>query len=394
VPPLASPLDEYTLVPYFMNEVMPRYCLGSFAASLDLDVLFRNEALHGAMLAISRAHHYMRGKHGSPLARNRSRQTAIQTFRKQLALGVYGHVAAQDLFSTNVLFCILDGMIAPTEEANASMVHLKGGFAILSQWESIVPSMLQEGGIRTHLLSVFATIDVAHAILSGRRPHLKPAIFRDMGNTDTWWGRLSPDAAILVAAEGWCRLAVLGSVVHADVQRDGLARTRRRIVEVEMTLHDASPQAYFHRSEGWRDNIDHHHHDHHAPGEMDGWKAFYALYDISARIFYERAIRLKAVDDTTVQTYTKQAVVMLRGHLLSGMLQHCVLLPTLIVGAHCIDVPDQKAIASALSPTVSYLSFGCLLVLEQFLQTLWKERRLEATWWESFEAIAERIFLF
>ncbi|KAI5364822.1 Putative zn(2)-C6 fungal-type DNA-binding domain, fungal transcription factor [Septoria linicola] len=381
---LTSSIGQDTLVPYFINIVLPRYCLRDFVISLDHDLLLKDEALREATLAISRAHFDMQAKNGSALARNRSRQTAIATFRRQLASNAVAESAAQNLFSTNVLFCLLDGMIEPTEETNASTLHLKGGFAILDRWNNIVPDIIAAGGIRTHLLSVFTTLDLVHAILSGRNPHFEPTIYRQLANVQAWWGRLDPDDAIISASENLCRLAALGSMVRTSLDMFGREATQQRVFYFESML--SSPiRAHFRQTDCLSE---------HNSTRMDDWTAFCTLYDISARIFYERAIRLKSVDDGIVQLYTKQAARMLKQDLFSGMLQHCIVLPLVIIGAHCLDDHDQDAICRALAPTLSYLSFGCLLVMEQFLKATWKKRDLDVTWWESFEDIAEKIFLF
>ncbi|KAM3421364.1 hypothetical protein BST61_g1761 [Cercospora zeina] len=381
---LASPVDRASLVPYFTNVVLPRYCLGDFVLSLDPNVLLQNDALQQAMLAMARAHYDMRAKYGSALARNRTRQSAIATFRKQLASSACEDAAAEDLFSTNILFCLLDGMIEPTEETSASTLHLKGGFAILDRWGSIVPDMIAEGGIRSHLLSVFATLDLVHAILSGRKPHFEPTIYGKLANTEAWWGRVDPDDAIIWAAENLSRVAALASIVNDGIQVYGVEAMRKRLSHLEIML-SAQLRAHF----AGRDDI-----RERGSAEMDDWTAFCALWDISARIFYERAIRLKPVEDATVQQYTKKAAWMLGQDLFSGMLQHCIVLPLVIIGAHCVRREDQQMILRALSPTVSYLAFGCLPIMEQFLKTTWEKRNLEATWWEAFADIAEKTFLF
>ncbi|CAK1360435.1 hypothetical protein CB0940_06487 [Cercospora beticola] len=381
---LASPVDRASLVPYFTNVVLPRYCMGDFVLSLDHNILLQNEALHEAMLAMARAHFDMQSKYGSATTRNRTRQSAIVTFRKQLASSACEDAAAKDLFSTNVLFCLLDGMIEPTEETSASTLHLKGGFAILDRWEKIVPEMIAEGGIRSHLLSVFATLDLVHAILSGRRPHFDPSIYRKLANTEAWWGRLDPNNAIIWAAENLSRVAALASIVHGSIKAYGLEVMRKRLSHFEIML-SAPLRAHFARREDARERDS---------AEMDEWTAFCTIWDISARIFYERAIRLKPVDDPAVQQYTKKAALMLSQDLFSGMLQHCIVLPLVIIGAHCLLRADQEMISRALSPTVSYLAFGCLPIMEQFLKTTWQRRNLEATWWETFADIAEKTFLF
>ncbi|PPJ55270.1 hypothetical protein CBER1_04306 [Cercospora berteroae] len=358
--------------------------MGDFVLSLDHNILLQNEALHEAMLAMARAHFDMQSKHGSVATRSRTRQSAIATFRKQLASSACEDAAAKDLFSTNVLFCLLDGMIEPTEETSASTLHLKGGFAILDRWENIVRDMIAEGGIRSHLLSVFATLDLVHAILSGRRPHFDPTIYRKLANTEAWWGILDPNNAIIWAAENLSRVAALASIVHGSIKAYGWEIMRKRLSHFEIML-SAPLRAHFARREDARERDS---------AEMDEWTAFCTIWDISARIFYERAIRLKPVDDPAVQQFTKKAALMLSQDLFSGMLQHCIVLPLVIIGAHCLLRADQEMISRALSPTVSYLAFGCLPIMEQFLKTTWQRRNLEATWWETFADIAEKTFLF
>lgn len=381
------------LVPYFINIVLPRYCLGDFVLSLDLHALLAVDAVQGAVMAIARAHFDMQGKHGSALARSRSRQMAIQTFRRQLASNM-SEDAAPDLLATNVLFCMLDGMIEPTQEANASTVHLKGGYAILDQWKCIVPRMICEGGIQSHLLSVFATLDIVHAVLSGCKSYFEPTIFRMMANTETWWGCLEPDNSFLMTWENLCLLAARSNMVYSIVKTYGLQETRKRMAFFGDTLSPPLGARFDYRQGlvengggggGGGANGAH---------RKDDWTAFCELFDISARIFYERAIRLREVNDPTVQQYTQHAVSMLTSHCFSGMLQHCLVLPITIIGAHCIETSHQLAISSALSPTVSYLSLGGMVVLEQFLWATWTKGNFEATWWEMFENIAEKIFVF
>lgn len=54
---------------------------------------------------------------------------------------------------------MLDGMIEPEHDLNASMFHLKGGCAMLTRWPNTLSNMLNEKGFRAHLLSVFATME-------------------------------------------------------------------------------------------------------------------------------------------------------------------------------------------------------------------------------------------
>jgi hypothetical protein len=95
-----------------------------------------------------------------------------------------------------------------------------------------------------------------------------------------------------------------------------------------------------------------------------------------------------------VQELVKTGLAMLTGARAPATLQHCLVLPMLVVGAHCVDVEDQVAVARVLTPTVSFLSFGSLPVMLDFLRATWERDRRQINWWDMFDEIACNVFLF
>lgn len=100
------------------------------------------------------------------------------------------------------------------------------------------------------------------------------------------------------------------------------------------------------------------------------------------------------MDDECVQMATRAGVAKVVDDVLPGMLAHCTILPMLVIGAHCLYPQDRRTISQALDPTVSYLSFGNLPVMVDFLKMTWDRGSMEVNWWDMFKDVAERIFLF
>jgi hypothetical protein len=57
---------------------------------------------------------------------------------------------------------------------------------------------------------------------------------------------------------------------------------------------------------------------------------------------------------------------------------------------------DRRAILEAISPSKDYLSFGNLQIMTELLQNMWSKPGpdMQANWWECFQPVAEKVFLF
>ncbi|EME82204.1 uncharacterized protein MYCFIDRAFT_83546 [Pseudocercospora fijiensis CIRAD86] len=378
--PSTPPLDESCLMPYFANAVLPRFLLGDGILAVDYAMIAKDESLQQAVLAISRAHYNYQAKCGandSALVRNSSRQVAITSFRKRLQVGTSGDDSAKELFANNVLLCMLDGMIQPSTELNASSMHLKGGFAMLNRWSCTITNMLLEGGLQSHLLSVFVTMDLGSSLLTGRKPYFEPILFHMFANTQAWWGYLPTGDRFLTLLRTLNEMAALGAVVFAHLPSgDGAFLAEKCFPPLTAVLEAPLPVHSL-------DGIDYR-----------NWVTFCALWEACSSIYFYRALEQRTVDDELVQAHARKGVSTLIDALLPGMLQHCLVLPMLVIGAHCIHSQDRKAIVDALSPTVSYLAFGNLPLMVDFLKGSWEKSDFHSTWWETFHDISDRVFLF
>ncbi|KAK4502048.1 hypothetical protein PRZ48_007859 [Zasmidium cellare] len=379
--PSTPALDDASLAGYFQNAVLPRFQLSNDQLSADLAKLLSNPTFQRAISAVSRAHYSLLSKEdpqSTALVRSRTRHAAIASFRQSLQEGACSRKTVQELFSINVLLGILDGMIEPTNDPDAARFHLNGGFAMLKRWTKTTANMLTEGGLNGHLISVFATMDLVHALLSGDKPFFESNIWSMFAGVTAWFGRLNHDDRFLILLKAHAEMAALGNIIKTHLpDEDGVILVQRCLSPIESMLQPpaCSPPP----------SID---------VKLTEWSHFCSLYEIAGVIYYHRALRMRPVDDEDVQISVRAGVAKVVSGVLPGMLAHCTILPMLVIGAHCLYPQDRSAIATSLDPTVSYLSFGNLPVMLDFLKVTWARGLMDVTWWDMFKDVAERIFLF
>lgn len=289
------------------------------ALPLDLEAVTHDHPLQQAILAVAQAHHDTFShatSQNSLVCRRRARQSAIHILRERLELGFDAATTAQQLFPVNVLLCMLDGMIEPSEQENASVYHLKGGYALIQGDANLPTTLLKNGGLPAHLLSIFATIDLVHALLSGERPYFNPFIWFMFSDTQVWFGRLSCNDRFLALLKTFSEMATLGHTVASQLpSEDGLKLVERCLPSIETAL--APPLQNVTPSTT-------------NPGiPSEHWKRFCVLYELSAKIYMYRALRNLAIDAELVQIATRTGVEILVDGNLPGMLAHCVIFPVL-----------------------------------------------------------------
>ncbi|KAF2215695.1 hypothetical protein CERZMDRAFT_94094 [Cercospora zeae-maydis SCOH1-5] len=383
--PSPSPFLPEPLVLYFTNAVWPRLQLSGQLISLDEEMLMREPVLAEAVLAVSQAHHHLlhsskdRRVMGAGIrTQQQARQIALTRFRNRIERGVGSVDEACRLFQIVCMFCILDGMIAPDLQGNASESHVKGGASILSTWDTVPSQMLLTGGLQTHLLSVFATVDLVRALLSGDKPCFEPTMWSMFAHVPAWWGKLSGGDSFLKVLKTYSEIAVLGNVVHNYLPEDfGYRLAERCVPDVLASL--VGQEARLHGP------------DFTLPGH---WDAFCTLYETSAIIYVHRALQGKPVDDAAVQLAVRQALSTLLDQPLPGMMTHCLIFPLLVIGSHCLYAQDRKAVSESLSNSTSYLAFGNLVLMTDLLKDIWSRPKTELNWWEMFSSVSQNVFFF
>jgi hypothetical protein len=381
--PGTKPLESGELRLYFSNVVLSRFQLINESINWDLDHVLQSESLFQAIIAVSQAHYARHSKvdvYNVATVRKNARHTAIEGFRRSLEQGVHSESSVQRLFAINVLFCMLDGMIEPSEEYNASTCHLRGGWAILRSWPNTPTRMLLQDGLQAHLLSIYATVDLVHALLGGDKPFFQSSIWRMFAGVQTWFGRLQAGDKFLEILAAFSEMASLGNIVYSNLPLDSVHLIERCLAPIEAVFAPVRDQPGDSDSTG-------------APASAS-WDAFCSIYQLCGIIYLQRALRLRDADDKPIQLAARRGVERLIDHNLPTIMRHCVIFPMLVIGSHCTLAQDRQAILQALSPSISYLSFGNMQLMTNFLKATWTRKEPHETWWESFASVSEKAFLF
>ncbi|CZT15488.1 uncharacterized protein RCC_12331 [Ramularia collo-cygni] len=382
---ISSPMMPESLVSYFTHAVWPRFQLSGQIISLDEDMLVHESALRDAVLAVAQAHHHLLLKSEESVmakpggqTRRQARQVALSRFRTRIERGVESEEEASRLFQIVCMFCILDGMIYPDDQGNASEQHLRGGFSMLSSWSSIPLKMLLAGGLQAHLFSIFATVDLMHSLLDGTKPFFEPTMWFMFAGVQAWWGRLHPGDPFLAVLKLYSEMAFLGSIVYVRLPGlDGLRLAERCLEPILGSLRTGLPRSTTP--------------DFTTP---EDWNTFCSLYEASAAVYVYRALQNRRVDDETVQRIVRNAVSSIVDRPLPDMMAHCLIFPLLVIGSHCLYSQDQRAILDLISSSASYLAFGNLIVMMNLLREIWSQSNMNSNWWDMFRPISKNVFLF
>lgn len=384
VSPSTQPLDRSELRLYFSDVVLPRFVVNE-SIEWDLDDVLQNESLLEAVTAVSQAHYARYSKvdvYDVTAVRKNARYTAIEAFRRCLQQGLQSDGSVQMLFAVNILFCMLDGMIEPSDEHNASTCHLRGGWAILHNWPNTPTRMLLQDGLQAHLLSIYGTMDLVHALLSGDKPFFQSTIWVMFSGLQTWFGRLPAGDRFLEILTAFADMASLGHLVHANLPLDSVSLVSKCLTRIEAIFDSRGMQnnsEYFGRTN---------------TSSPSPWATFCSIYEICGVIYLQRALRLRPADDEVVQAAARRGVEKVIDPNLPGIMRHCVIFPMLVIGSHCTLAQDRQAILQALSPSSSYLSFGNMQLMADFLRETWAREATNKNWWDFFSSLSEKAFLF
>lgn len=370
---------------YFTETLWPRFQLSGQLISLDEDMLVHEAALRDAVLAIAQAHHHLLLKsEDSAMARpggqtrREARQVALSRFRTRIRSGAESEEEACQLFQIVCMFCVLDGMVYPDDQGDASEQHLRGGVAILRSWSSIPFKMLLAGGLQGHLLSIFATVDLVHSLLDGTGPYIEPTTWSMFAGVQAWWGRLDAGDPFLAILKLYSDLASLGRMVYIHLpSTDGMRLAERCTEPILSTLRAGLPRSAVP--------------DFASPDE---WDIFCGLYEASATVYIYRALQNRRVDDENVQQVIRNATATLVDRPLPEMMNHCLVFPMLVIGSHCLRPQDQSILMKRLTSSASYLAFGNSAVMIRLLQNLWAAQDMDSDWWTMYDSISRSVFLF
>lgn len=311
---VTSLMTQDGLLLYFTHAVVPRFNLGIGSLNIDLTFVNRDPVLQHAVLALANAHHTIDARaisNDTLFAKGQSRLTALEVFRKQLD---GQHASPDDLFLANVFHCVLDGIIEPTDETAAMVCHFQGGKALLSHGDCLGRLNSESHGLSAFAMSIFATMDLVHALLSGQAPFFDEAWVMSRVGRDCWWGCLTAGDPFLGILSILARLARLGH----DALKSQTVVPIDSLLSIQHTL-DGKSLIPLNQADG------------NAGG---AWAAFCTAYRSTAKIYMYRALCNLDSDHDLVQQATKEGVQAICKENLAGNLAHCMLFPMLVVGSH------------------------------------------------------------
>nr|POE47177.1 hypothetical protein CFP56_00509 [Quercus suber] len=378
-----KPLQDGELMLYFANALLPRFMLSEALFKADLTDISQDEDLRHTVIAVSQVHHSFEHKAMSIdalKAGRQARQVAIERLRRRLG-GTTTDKAAQDVFATVVLLCILDGMIEPSEDDNASVCHLNGGHAILGRWTNVAPSILMTTGLQPHLLSLFATMDLVQALLSGSKPYFDPESWDTFAEKTAWFGRLPLGDRFFEITKTLSQMATLGHLIHSSATT--LDVHQFSALSLPSMWDPSTIEALLHLKR-----------DPDLSSNQAEWETFCSIWEITLVMYHRRVLRHLPVDNPEVQSATEIGITRLIDERLPPLFAHCTILPLLIVGAHSMQPQQQATVRRALSSSTSYLSFGSLKLMSKFLGDTWGTKDMQVSWWTMFEPVAKKAFLF
>ncbi|KAL1900952.1 hypothetical protein Sste5346_002013 [Sporothrix stenoceras] len=420
-------LDSEYYMLYFENDFIPRFHLLDKSLHIDLIGLLQNPLLLHSATAVASAHHTLSKGGGSLgadaiLSTTWFRTEAIKELRQSLlahtSMTTSWNIdmdATTDprspsrLFTANALLCILDGMIEPSPDSVAAREHLRGGRAILDAWDGKTELFSAKSGVSMLMLSIFCSMDLTHALLSGDRPYFAAAEWRQFAGAACWWGVLSENDPFLQIQSVSSRLAQLGH--HVQQRPDSLVsvsellalqlaleRTRQVPIPQAVVPPPASPASptssflFSSPSPQPSSPIDE------TPcgdDSSEAWAVFCSAYQHTALLYLYRVLCKEPVEHPVIQQIVAEGVAAIAHPALKGKLGHCVLFPALVIGCHCLDPVQRRQIRQVVLTSASYLAFGCVKTIDAFLQATWEtDPSLQKSWWDCFEPISQTGFFF
>ncbi|KAH8591504.1 fungal-specific transcription factor domain-containing protein [Bisporella sp. PMI_857] len=373
---------------YFETELLPRFNLSNTVLNIDLKLLIDDPILFQSAVAVANAHHtyaYQISDDVSALSRIEDRKNALRIFRKHL-MAANNDAIKGSLFMSNVLLCILDGIVEPNTESATTHHHLLGGKAILNHWGGANAIFQQKGDLPILMLSIFQTMDLTHALLIGDQPYAEVSSWAKFGGCEPWWGNVQSDDDFIETLSILTKLATLGHGVHNCNETVPIGL----LLSYQMALEQQAKSQM---------SLDE------KPPDKKAWTAFCSVYRLMASVYLYRALGSLDVDHHLVQQAVSACMEIIGGSDLTLKLHHCILFPVLVVGAHCLLKEQRNHIRKSIAQTATYLSFESLRSLESFLERQWvaldmksesgeRSVSVQSTWWTFFEEIAPSSCLF
>jgi hypothetical protein len=324
---------------YFRESLLPLLSISDRVQDLDVSMLSMDQMLLHSVAALHITHVLCQkpDKVLSPLG-SEEKGKALRM--------IIECVLSRPTNKNNHLLCILDCIILL--DAVAAQHHLAGGNSILKHWADIESANFQqEHAFSILMLSIFATMDLTHALLIGKIPYIPASWWTRFGNYMTCWGRIPKVDEFLEITAIFSRLATIGCKKTNSL--DTAETEELDLIEKDLEQH------VMRRTEG------------HKSQDQAAWANFCACYQLSASVYLYSVLELLDVDDTHVQKAVTGYIEVMSSRNITTNLRNYILFPLLIIGSHFLERKQRVTISESISRIADYRSFAVPQLLQSFL---------------------------
>ncbi|QPG76416.1 hypothetical protein FOA43_003805 [Brettanomyces nanus] len=299
------------------------------------------------------------------------------------------------LLDACILMSILDSVIDCTN-FNIVPTHLFGARAILNEIVKRNPNFLRclktGSPLTARLFSLFATMDLIYCILSGESVTCMPQNgWFSLGDCDCWFGVIGSGDPYLQVMEALSFLT--NSQLLLKTGNLPLSFMNDLEERFSLLLKLSTPKV------------------------NSPWNLFVAGYADVGLVYYSRVILGAGIDDQQVQSTVSTFLSKLKsvpesstaGDNASSILDHCLLFPLMVLGAHCVRQDQQGFVRKWIGRALPSLSFQNIGSLSVYLDGQWAitsclsnpssdpaniQTVRQSTWWNLFADIAKKSIIF
>ena len=368
---------------YFSRELTPRLKVSNLVGPMDISALYANESFRAVIIATSCTHQSMSLATCKPsrVQSIEAQQAAIMALRKSASSDL-SQASLRHFFQASTLLGVLYGMMDPCRDGISIRSHFEATKAILDRLDGPRQSLQSEPPDWTFFLSIFATMELVNAMLTGHTPLFGPEIWSEFGSCFCWWGTLSSSDPFLEAMALLSQLAGVGSSIYRNDSpiEIGALLAMHSAVQEPRKPKDKSRTA--------------------ADDPAVEWQVFCAVYRNAASLYLYRAIARLPLGHPLVRLAVTDTLDMVEE--LPRHSRSCILLPLLILGLNCANDEEMSRMRSFIGGIQGHLFFGAVTTLQDCLEKHWRtsnspnSNRLAQCLdlWTSLTDIADSVCLF
>ncbi|VEU19940.1 DEKNAAC100153 [Brettanomyces naardenensis] len=396
---VSGPLNSAFELEYFRKVLIAKlHAFGKPLSEADMEVAKHSPVLQNLIGTLTAYHiHNTNPKLLSSEEVQRRKSESIQLLVEKIHQETAESGSVTDLNDMEALLdaCILMSTLDSVIDCTSFDIvptHLFGARAILNEIIKRDPSFLlrRRGGspLTSRLISIFVTMDLVYCILTGESTTCIPQEgWSNLSGCDCWFGTVNSDDPFLKVMEALSFLTNSQLLMKSNNLRGSIMPALEQTFGLLMELS--------------------------CPTVASAWNIFVAGYADVGLIYYNRAILGANIDDEHVQSIVGKFITRLnvgpQSPSRSGgdiyLLDHCLLLPLLVIGAHCIQESQQMFIRRWVGRAI--LSFKNIDSLFEYFDKLWSVTRIgpntdpattegirQMNWWNLFGEIAKKSIIF